>query len=141
MSATTQVDVMVSGTYIFRWKEVNPQNLLCNDEDFVEVLVPDSATTIEELRADGERFRLFQNSPNPFGKETHIQFYLPESSQVEFSVMNMLGVTVKHEMIGFLNSGPHTLRFIPTDLDQGIYFYRIKTDHFTGSRKMLIINN
>jgi len=87
---------------------------------------------------------LSQNRPNPFNPSTTIEFYLPGRSFVRLSVYNILGETVRDLQAGELNAGRHEAiwdgrnksgRQVPS----GIYFYRLETDDFLETRKMLLL--
>jgi len=84
-------------------------------------------------------FHLFQNYPNPFNPATKISFYLPKFSSVIIKVLNING----QEISTILNTkkiiGTHEIEFDGTDLPSGIYFYKIVTDYFIESRKMILL--
>ncbi len=88
-------------------------------------------------------YALYQNTPNPFNPTTEISFDLPRSSHVELQVLNILGQKVLTVLDETLPAGKHTVTFDAgkngRELATGVYFYKLKTDDYTQSRKMLLL--
>lgn len=86
-----------------------------------------------------ENFNLWQNYPNPFNPSTIISFSLPETGFVTLKVYDIIGNEVSTLINGQLSSGFHELKFTPTDLSSGIYFYKLQTQSHSSVRKMLLM--
>ena len=86
-----------------------------------------------------ESFRLSQNYPNPFNPVTKIDFDLPKGSFVNLSVFDVLGRLVQNIYNTELPAGPYSVNFNSSQLPSGVYFYRLKTDSFTDTKKMVIV--
>ncbi|MCP4705371.1 MAG: T9SS type A sorting domain-containing protein [candidate division Zixibacteria bacterium] len=91
-----------------------------------------------------EEYTLNQNYPNPFNPSTTIQFSLPRLSKVEIEVYNILGQTVRNLVNDEKPAGQYQVTWDGRDnsgktVSSGIYFYKIKTDNFTSSKKMLLL--
>ncbi len=84
-------------------------------------------------------FALAQNYPNPFNPSTTIQFSLPTASNVELTVYNLLGQRVETLIDQQLEAGEHVVNFDAGALASGIYFYRLRTDDASSTRKMLLM--
>lgn len=89
-------------------------------------------------------FRLSQNFPNPFNLETTIKYYLPRTCHVNIQIFNILGQRVRTLVNNFQKSGYREARWNGKDdannpVSTGIYFYRIKAEKFTATRKMLLL--
>lgn len=89
-------------------------------------------------------FELDQNYPNPFNPTTDIAFALPVQSNVELTVFNVLGQKVATLASGVMPAGKHQITWKSTNDDgqavaSGVYFYRLTTDKFTDTRKMLLL--
>jgi len=84
-------------------------------------------------------FSLSQNYPNPFNPSTTIDYSLAKESYVQLRVFDVLGREIGTIIHGKESVGKHTANFDATDLNSGIYFYRITADGFVGSRKMILI--
>jgi len=84
-------------------------------------------------------FALHQNYPNPFNPTTTIRFDLPNATFVEVSVFDLLGRKVATLVRQRTEAGSHYLTFDGATLPSGIYFYRIKTDQFADTKKMIVM--
>ncbi len=87
-----------------------------------------------------QKFELLQNYPNPFNPSTSIAFTIPEDSQVELKVFNILGevveVLVNNEE---LKAGFHKKIFNAGYLASGVYFYSIKAGDFKAVKKLMLM--
>ncbi len=104
------------------------------------------STDVAEIANDNlpKEFALGSNYPNPFNPSTTIGFSLPQRSQVDLEIFNILGqkVTILHE--GELAAGTYQATWDGTDgkgnnVSTGIYFYRLKAGEFNQTRKMLLL--
>lgn len=84
-------------------------------------------------------YQLKQNYPNPFNPSTIIEFNLAEASFVKLSVYSITGQVVKELVNDYKPSGNYKIDFNATDLPSGVYLYRLITDKFTETKKMLIL--
>jgi len=84
-------------------------------------------------------YSLAQNYPNPFNPITRIEFALPEAGQASIEVYNIAGQKVATIADGAFDAGRHTVDWNASDLASGIYFYRLNTDHFSTTRKMVLL--
>jgi hypothetical protein len=84
-------------------------------------------------------FELSQNYPNPFNPVTTIKFSLPESGNVKLTIYNLLGEQVEEPINEFKNAGVHTINFNASELNSGVYIYKIESNGFVQSRKMTLI--
>ena len=88
-------------------------------------------------------FSLSQNYPNPFNPVTHIEFALPRASQVSVDVFNVLGQQIETLVDQRLSAGQYNVTWDGTDysgapIASGVYFYRIKTEDYVESKKMVL---
>lgn len=89
-------------------------------------------------------FLLHQNYPNPFNPSTKIEFSLPERAGVRLDIYNIRGERVKRLVDETLPSGHWSITWNGEDdkgsqVASGIYFYRLKTLHYTQTRKMVLV--
>jgi hypothetical protein len=104
-------------------------------------------TDVEEEVEDGivpKDFVLYQNYPNPFNLETKIQYHLSNPSRVELTIYNLIGQKVKVLVNEFQTPGMKSVTWdglsaTGETLASGIYFYKLKTDHYVDSKKMLLL--
>ena len=85
------------------------------------------------------KFELSQNYPNPFNPATTISFSLPQSGNVTLKVFNTIGEQVAELVNGFKEAGLHTLNFSASELNSGVYLYKIEAIGFIQSRKMILL--
>ena len=89
--------------------------------------------------AEADEFVLYQNSPNPFSVYTDINFNLPETSEITMSVYDLTGKVLK-VVKGQYDKGMNTIRIKKSDLNvSGILYYRLETEGFTATKKMVLI--
>jgi hypothetical protein len=95
-------------------------------------------------------FNLEQNYPNPFNPSTTISFLIPHSSLVIVTVYNLLGQEVATLVNEVKQAGRHEVvwdaRLRPSDsggqagaLPSGVYFYRLWSDSFTETKKLILL--
>lgn len=86
-----------------------------------------------------EDYLLLQNYPNPFNPSTEISFYLPEITKLRLCVYNVIGELTSILIDGEITAGIHQIEFDAKGLTSGVYFYRIETDKFIETKKMIIL--
>ena len=86
-----------------------------------------------------DKFALKQNYPNPFNPTTTIQFDLAKNTNVSLIVYNSLGQEVTKIFEGFTQAGSYEASFDASKLSSGTYYYRLTTDSFVETKKMLLI--
>jgi len=84
-------------------------------------------------------FSLAQNFPNPFNPGTALLFTLGSASNVKLTVYDMLGRKIKTLVDEYQQPGNHLYQFDGSNLASGIYFYVLKTDTFSDSKKMILV--
>jgi hypothetical protein len=81
-----------------------------------------------------------QNYPNPCHAFTTISINLNKSDHVSLIVYNSLGKEVKTLVNNVLESGDHEISFNTSNLEAGIYMYKLETEGMFSIRKMIIIH-
>jgi len=94
---------------------------------------------VEELGITEFNYTLHQNYPNPFNPVTTIRFEVPFSQHVELSVFDILGREVKVLYNDVAPAGIVAMDFNAGGLSSGVYFYRLKTQDFIASKKLLLL--
>ena len=84
-------------------------------------------------------FGLSQNYPNPFNPVTLINFSLPVESHVRLDVFNVKGQLVATLVNKMVNAGYHVTEWNAAGMSSGIYLYRLKTENFTETKKMILL--
>ncbi|MBS3742280.1 MAG: T9SS type A sorting domain-containing protein, partial [Candidatus Cloacimonetes bacterium] len=57
----------------------------------------------------------------------------------EISVYNIKGQLIKKLLDRPQNRGSHSLEFNTKELSTGVYFYKLHTDNYAKTRKLLVI--
>ena len=84
-------------------------------------------------------FKLEQNYPNPFNPSTKINYSLAQSSNVKVVVYSISGEEVATLVNEYKNAGAYSIDFNASNLTSGIYFYKMITNDFIETKKMLMI--
>ncbi|MGA9364840.1 MAG: LamG-like jellyroll fold domain-containing protein [Bacteroidota bacterium] len=84
-------------------------------------------------------YRLEQNFPNPFNPSTVFEFALPKQTHVKLEMFNLLGERVAAVVDETLSAGYYSVPFNGVSLATGVYFYRMQTDDFVQTKKLLIL--
>ncbi len=77
--------------------------------------------------------------PNPFNPVTRISFYLPEKQHIQLEVFDVSGRLVNRLANGVYPSGETVIEWKATGISSGIYFYRLKTDDYTETKKVVLM--
>jgi len=101
---------------------------------------------VDDYSADSPySFKLYQNYPNPFNPSTTIEYELPEQTNVRLEIYNITGQATCH--LKNCVEGPGRFRAQWNGCDDsgrnvgaGIYIYRLKTDNFVETKKMLLLD-
>lgn len=84
-------------------------------------------------------FTLYDNYPNPFNPSTKIRFDIAKQTRANLFVYDILGRLVNTIVNEDLKAGKYEVSFDGASLSSGIYFYRLETDQFTETKKMLMV--
>lgn len=86
-----------------------------------------------------KEYNLFQNYPNPFNPKTNIQFDIPTSGFTKITIYDILGCKVIVLVNQELQAGSYKTDWDGTDYPSGIYFYRLETDSYKESKRMILV--
>jgi PKD repeat protein len=86
-----------------------------------------------------DNFNLYNNYPNPFNPNTIIKFDISKSQQVVLKVYNMLGEVVSTLVNENLSPGSYNVEFNASSISSGMYFYRLETNGFTATKRMVLV--
>jgi hypothetical protein len=84
-------------------------------------------------------FSLHQNYPNPFNPNTNIKFNIPKESGVRLEIFDAIGRSVDVLVDEKLNAGTYNVQWDGSGYSSGVYYYRIKTELYTETKKMLMV--
>ncbi|MCW9095377.1 MAG: T9SS type A sorting domain-containing protein [Ignavibacteriaceae bacterium] len=98
-----------------------------------------STVGVEEFNSLPLHFKLLQNYPNPFNPVTNIKYEIPDFSFVAIKVYDILG----NEIVTMVNEekapGNYGIVFNANGLSSGVYFFKINSDHFSDTKKMILM--
>ena len=84
-------------------------------------------------------FTLDQNFPNPFNPNTLIKYSIPNSSQVSLKIFNTLGQEMETLVNEEKQVGTYEVNWNASNLQSGVYFYRLQAGSFVQTRKMILL--
>ena len=89
-------------------------------------------------------YTLHQNYPNPFNPTTTIEYVLAADSKVTLSIYNIIGQKVRTLVDKRQIAGRQIVKWdgnneLGSRVVSGVYLYRIETDAFTKTKKMLLL--
>ena len=86
-----------------------------------------------------KEYLLKQNYPNPFNPSTKIKYSIPQTSQVQIKVFDVLGNEIETLINEEKPSGTYELSWYAEYLPNGVYFYQLKAGSFIKTKKMILI--
>src|SRR5690606_42125612 len=86
-----------------------------------------------------QEYSLSQNYPNPFNPATMIEFSIPSESYIKLKVYDIMGREVSILAQGIHNEGIYRTAFDGSAMASGIYIYKIETENFNLSKKMILM--
>ncbi len=98
-----------------------------------------SGVGLENLEGIPTKYSLEQNYPNPFNPTTRIRYSIPRAGFVSIKVFNILGKEVATLVSQNQKAGNYELEFKANNLPSGMYFYTLRTNNITITKKMLLI--
>jgi hypothetical protein len=124
--------------------------IFSNDPQNSQMTVPihmtvDSTTVgIGPHQAIPGQYQLFQNYPNPFNPNTTIQYALIETGKVSLKIYNLLGQEIRTLVNNTQDAGYQTIQWdgrddIGQSVASGIYIYRLETDGYVSTKKMILL--
>ena len=84
-------------------------------------------------------FSLAQNHPNPFNRETAIDFSLAAEGPVILEILDPAGREVSRPIDAILSAGKYSARLDARDLPSGVYSYRLRAGEYSEGREMVVV--
>ena len=108
-------------------------------DDIVTIKYFQTPTSVYEEGSDLlENYSLYQNYPNPFNPITHVNYSLPESSNIVIKVFDILGNEIETLVDEEKPAGSYEVEFDATGLPSGVYFYQLRSGEFISTKKMIL---
>jgi hypothetical protein len=96
-------------------------------------------TSVEDESNLPTRYALAQNYPNPFNPSTHIRFRIPVNNWVSLKVFNIFGQEIATLVNQSLTAGEHSVEWEAIGFPSGIYFCRLQSGSFIGTKKITLL--
>ena len=89
-------------------------------------------------------YRVFQNYPNPFSRETKIKINLPSEDRISVDIYNVIGQKVVTLFDGQMSAGEKTLtwdgrNYYGVKCPSGVYVYTVKSNSSFEIKKMVLV--
>jgi glucose/arabinose dehydrogenase len=84
-------------------------------------------------------YSLRQNYPNPFNPSTVIGFSLIKSGNAKLRIFNAQGKEVTILTDKYFEAGSYELSWNASSFAAGIYFYRLETNEFTETKRLVLL--
>lgn len=94
---------------------------------------------VVEVEVVPVEYELSQNYPNPFNPNTTIRFSLPKATQLQIIIYDILGEQIETIAQGDYEAGYHKILFDASILPSGTYIYRLESNDFVKTKKMILI--
>ncbi|OYD17125.1 hypothetical protein CH333_01810, partial [candidate division WOR-3 bacterium JGI_Cruoil_03_44_89] len=78
-------------------------------------------------------------SPNPLSRPTTISFSIPRTEHVSMKVYDVTGSLASKLVDERLTAGTHSITINTKNFASGVYFLRMDTGDFSGTRKFLVL--
>jgi len=111
------------------------------DYYFLEAIIRYRELTQKEFPKILKEYNLYldQNYPNPFNNSTFIYYTIAQEGRVELSIYDNTGRRVQTIVDNTLPSGDYNIVFNSSGLPSGVYFYVLRSNGQTLSRKMTLL--
>ena len=111
----------------------------------VAALYEQSLTDVESQSTTiPTNFALSQNYPNPFNPQTRIDYQVPQTTNINISVYNIVGQLVATLVDEVKSPGQYSVGWNATDqkglhVSSGIYLVRMVSDNYSAARKLVLL--
>ena len=86
-----------------------------------------------------EQYELSNIYPNPFNQTAIMEFSIPMSANVHFSLHDLLGAEIRSLESGVYTPGDYKLSLDGEGLSSGVYIVRLSSEDFQTSQKILLL--
>jgi hypothetical protein len=111
-----------------------------SNEEYWSIRAKVSFVSINTISTEvPSNYSLSQNYPNPFNPTTNIKFAVAKTGFVTLKVYDLSGKEVASLVNNNLSAGTYNYAFDGSKLSSGIYFYTIRANDFSETKKMMLI--
>jgi hypothetical protein len=128
----TDAQIISGNTYLYMLADVSYANEeIKHSDNAITITIPENDIPTE--------FALNANYPNPFNPRTVINYEISAISDVDLSIYDMNGRKVATLVDGSKPAGYYKVDWDASQYSSGIYFYRLQTDGFVDTKKMVLM--
>jgi hypothetical protein len=99
----------------------------------------DQANDINDQDNFPVEYSLWQNFPNPFNPSTKIKYSVPQFSNVELKLFDVLGNEIETLVDEEKTAGTYEVTWYAVQLPSGVYFYQLKASGYLETKKMILL--
>jgi hypothetical protein len=111
----------------------------CDGDEFpINTLWNNTCLSISE-NIIPSKFEIINLYPNPFNPQINIEYNLPTTSNVKILIYNVKGQEVDKLVDSIQHAGFHSLTWVATEQNSGIYFIQITADTDIINQKMMYL--
>ncbi len=137
--------MIATGTYSLKFTAPNHIPKIINNvyakydsTTILNVQLAPNPTNIRRENMVVNDYYLEQNYPNPFNAITNVRFRILKQGYTKLEIFDISGKKVSTILNELLNPGSYEISIDATELSSGIYFYRLISNDFSDTRKMII---
>jgi eukaryotic-like serine/threonine-protein kinase len=135
-----QISLLGPKRYYTNLDVASKSNLvLKNFSQVISFIIPQLTSVESNNEILPDKWSLSQNYPNPFNAATTIRYNLPQSCPVILKIYNQIGQEIETFIDGYQSAGTHSVQWNADKLTSGIYFYRLKSNGFNQTRKLILL--
>lgn len=86
-----------------------------------------------------DNYSLNQNYPNPFNPATKIVYSIIKNQFISLKVFDFLGNNIITLVSQKQHPGTYEVKFDGSNLSSGIYFYKLESENFNETKKMILL--
>ncbi len=138
--ALTKAQTALSKNYSYTISAGDSLETAKNNLDLaLKNLVINSNNVNENENTIPKQFVLGQNYPNPFNPVTRIKYSVPKTGYITIKVYDLMGREVATVFEGIQQAGNFTAVLDGNNLTSGVYFYRMETNGFVETKKLVLM--
>jgi hypothetical protein len=101
--------------------------------------IDDDISFVPSYPQVSDTYVLNQNYPNPFNPVTNIKFSIPEKTFTELKIYDVNGRELAVLKSQILQKGDYEFQWNAISFPSGVYFYKLTTENFIQTKKMILI--
>ena len=112
-----------------------------NLEVYINSLITNSPTAVNNEASTPRTFKLYNNFPNPFNPSTMIKYSIPNSAVVSLNIYDALGRKVSELVNKYQDAGTYSISWnaLNSKVNSGVYFARLTAGKYSQTIKLLLL--